>query len=112
MKRVKDISEIRKKDHKHWITRIEIEDHLTAEDVMELKNSLDNTIKNLTTQIKQGKEQIKQLKSSIKAIELKKKDFLERKSKARKHFEEAEAMLPKKVANVGKGETNEDNKKT
>ena len=95
MERIVDDATIIKLSKGKYKSRLLVEEHLTAEDMLTVKNSLNNAIANIEQQIKQGKEQIKQVKSQIPLLKKKKEEMESRLRKAAHLFKEAEELAPK-----------------
>lgn len=95
MERVKDEAVISKISEGKYSSRILVEEHLNAEDMVKVKDSLNNAVKNIEQQIKQAKEQMNQIKEQIPALKKKKEEFRARLKKASHLFEEATKLAPK-----------------
>ncbi|HIC26828.1 MAG TPA: hypothetical protein EYO81_01045 [Gammaproteobacteria bacterium] len=96
MERIKDEATISKISEGKYSSRILVEEHLNAEDMVKVKDSLNNAISNIDDQIKQAKAQVTQIKEQIPHLKLKQEEFRARLKKAAHLFEEATKLAPPK----------------
>jgi|ETNvirnome_2_300_1030623.scaffolds.fasta_scaffold03388_6 phage shock protein A len=101
MERIKDEATISKISEGKYSSRILVEEHLNAEDMVKVKESLNNAIKNIDQQIKQAKDQVKQIKEQVPALKRKQEEFRARLKKASHLFEEATKLAPPKEETDG-----------